>query len=704
MTERWIRAGYLMGVVLVLTSIVYFFASNWPGFERLTKVTISIGLIWLFYGTSFLLAHIMNRHDFLSRWMFVAGAVAFGISVGLIGQIYNSHADSFWLFLVWLIPSSVLAWLARYEPLRVLSVILLQLLFWFYYFPSSYHVQRSEWESFLLLLAFAVVNGVIFVFREPSFVSYLLYIAMQGWLFFIFVHGLIFDQFVWWPYVYSLLLAAFLYYFFKVSRRRSYILITSIFAGMFVIFEYFRFTSKYFQEGVFFAGLLLSAAIIYGSVLLLKRLKSISSEKLSGTVFLFAFQMIVTVVASLIATSSIMGLILIWTGHFSPNLLFGLSVVLFVVPSMLVRSWNHVVRGTLLAVGYGMGAIASSEISGWLLGLYIAILLVAYFISTNAEVRLLTNIALSIYGTIFILNWTDEVRLALLFVVLLNGCLYVLSRRRKYERFLPQFIGLGAFLLLTSMDFFKVDSWYVCSNIAFVLVVIGWIMLQTKSGERWGAGIAWFYWWLFLIFKYYEWAWDLLHKSTSLFILGVFFLVGTAVLERNRGYRQAEETNWLRSRWISLFVVVMLQTVFTGYVVFDKEQHLRHGEVVKLQLAPVDPRSFLQGDYVRLRYEISQIRGLTGRGKVQIVLRKDEKGVYRFTHVYAANGKKDESYERHKNDVFINGTLQGDTVVYGIESFFVPEKTGADVQQNARYAYVRVSKTGDALLEKVSNR
>ena len=36
------------------------------------------------------------------------------------------------------------------------------------------------------------------------------------------------------------------------------------------------------------------------------------------------------------------------------------------------------------------------------------------------------------------------------------------------------------------------------------------------------------------------------------------------------------------------------------------EYLLSHGKLIKLQLQPLDPRSLIQGDYVRLRYLISE--------------------------------------------------------------------------------------------------
>ncbi|MFD2205637.1 GDYXXLXY domain-containing protein [Kiloniella antarctica] len=55
---------------------------------------------------------------------------------------------------------------------------------------------------------------------------------------------------------------------------------------------------------------------------------------------------------------------------------------------------------------------------------------------------------------------------------------------------------------------------------------------------------------------------------------------------------------------IALSVIVL---VILNYAVYDKEQIIENGETVLLELAPADPRSLIQGDYMRLRYEIERI-------------------------------------------------------------------------------------------------
>ncbi|MBA2876384.1 GDYXXLXY domain-containing protein [Thermaerobacillus caldiproteolyticus] len=706
MAGRLVRTGYLLGVALTLSSIIYFFASNWKFMDRLEKVGLSVGLMWLFYGVSAILAYGMKRHDFLGRWLFVAGAVAFGITMALIGQIYNSHADSYWLFFIWLIPTVVLAWITKYEVFYVMSVVLLELTCWFYYFPSSYSIVRGEWESFFLLLLFAFINGVVFILHRSTVVSYLAYTAMHGWLFVIYFHKLVYHYVEWWPYVYVLFFVGFFYYFFAVAKRRAYVLLTSLFAGAFLIVEYFRFVGEHFKTGFLLGGLVVAAAIVYASVYLLKRVKHISSEGAKGRIFLIAFQVIVTLVASFIAIASIMGLLTIWMESFSMNLLFAISIIGFVVPAMWGNSWNPTVRYTLLTIGYGLGIMTTWEISLILLTIYSITLLVYYVLSADTGMRALTNIALSLYSAMIIYNWTDKGRLALLVVVVLNVCLYLFLKRKSGSRLLPLTLGLGAFLLLTNMDFFQldVDVWYVISNLLFAITIIALLFTPAIHRQRYEHLIVWGYFWLFLFFKYYEFAWDLLDKSISLLLAGLLFFIGTAVLENRRRPVCTKDSDGLYRKWLPLLAVIMAQTIFAGYIVWDKEQHLRHGEVVKLELEPIDPRSLLQGDYVRLRYDISTIPHIDGRGKVQIVLRKDKNGVHRFVHVYSMNGKRQGGYIPQEGDVLLNGTLYGDTIIYGIESYFVPEGTGGNLQERARFAYVRVSETGDALLEEIREK
>ncbi len=104
----------------------------------------------------------------------------------------------------------------------------------------------------------------------------------------------------------------------------------------------------------------------------------------------------------------------------------------------------------------------------------------------------------------------------------------------------------------------------------------------------------------------------------------------------------------------------------------------------------------MQGDYVRLNYKISMPPKGTipdGRYKVKLVLSKDENGIHQFKSFY------EKGMELGIEDVLITSWVRrGGRLVFGIESFFVPENTGLELERTAKYGIVKLSSTGDALL------
>ena len=80
---------------------------------------------------------------------------------------------------------------------------------------------------------------------------------------------------------------------------------------------------------------------------------------------------------------------------------------------------------------------------------------------------------------------------------------------------------------------------------------------------------------------------------------------------------------------LSVFVLAAL-----NYGIYEKEQIKAHGEILLLELAPTDPRSLMQGDYMRLRYVIGrnaptdELASHKKRG--YMVIRPDENNVAQF--------------------------------------------------------------------------
>ncbi|WP_421342869.1 GDYXXLXY domain-containing protein [Aeromonas veronii] len=130
--------------------------------------------------------------------------------------------------------------------------------------------------------------------------------------------------------------------------------------------------------------------------------------------------------------------------------------------------------------------------------------------------------------------------------------------------------------------------------------------------------------------------------------------------------------------------------------VWRYEHAMSSGEVVLLRLAPVDPRSLMQGDYMRLNYEIA--RELTSRdaranqdkGSDTLVIRLDAHQVATLV----ADGKPD----RLASDERLLQVHQSERQwQIGPDAYFFEEGSGQQYEA-ARYGEFRLQADGKTLL------
>ena len=127
----------------------------------------------------------------------------------------------------------------------------------------------------------------------------------------------------------------------------------------------------------------------------------------------------------------------------------------------------------------------------------------------------------------------------------------------------------------------------------------------------------------------------------------------------------------------------------SNWAIFSREQLKASGTVVYLELAPVDPRSLMQGDYMALRYKIDLTTPAAGTGPAGfLIVRLDERRVAR---AIGWNTEPAASELRLKYR-----TLHGRTTI-GSDAFFF-EEGSAGVYQRARFGEFRVDSQGNALL------
>ncbi len=162
----------------------------------------------------------------------------------------------------------------------------------------------------------------------------------------------------------------------------------------------------------------------------------------------------------------------------------------------------------------------------------------------------------------------------------------------------------------------------------------------------------------------------------------------------------------MRSAPLVAAVAGLIVLGLVNAAIIQKETLLKEGELVYLLLAPVDPRSLMQGDYMALRFEVAseiqaQLRKqqseprMTGGASLEsqdgtIVVTLDNNLVGRFAHF--ANQQALGENERLMRFRVRNGHVK-----FATNAFFFQEGT-AQIYAQARYGEFRVAIDGELLL------
>jgi uncharacterized membrane-anchored protein len=125
-----------------------------------------------------------------------------------------------------------------------------------------------------------------------------------------------------------------------------------------------------------------------------------------------------------------------------------------------------------------------------------------------------------------------------------------------------------------------------------------------------------------------------------------------------------------------------------------KERLVARGTPVLLELAPVDPRSLMQGDYMALRYravdlEPSELASWPRDGR--LVLRLGPDGVGRRARVHR------DGEPLAPGELLLRFRRRGGEVRLGAEAYFFQEGT-ASTYEAARYGELRVAADGASVL------
>jgi len=133
------------------------------------------------------------------------------------------------------------------------------------------------------------------------------------------------------------------------------------------------------------------------------------------------------------------------------------------------------------------------------------------------------------------------------------------------------------------------------------------------------------------------------------------------------------------------FLVAFSQIGVLAAMIKDHVTILLHGREIMLATMPVDPRDFLRGDYVRLKYSSLSNKAhfcSDTEPKNYVRLREGRDGLWHFVED-AAQPFRDLT----ENEVQIMGRKSGFiscSYIFGIERFYVPEGKGREIEELIR--------------------
>jgi len=132
-------------------------------------------------------------------------------------------------------------------------------------------------------------------------------------------------------------------------------------------------------------------------------------------------------------------------------------------------------------------------------------------------------------------------------------------------------------------------------------------------------------------------------------------------------------------------LVAFAQIGVLGAMVKQHASILLYGKEIMLETMPVDPRDFLRGDYVILRYSaLSRREGFCAQKtpEIYVRLREGEDGLWHFVE-----DAPQPFSNLTEDEVQIIGRQSGSyscSYVFGIERFYVPEGKGWEIEELIR--------------------
>lgn len=144
------------------------------------------------------------------------------------------------------------------------------------------------------------------------------------------------------------------------------------------------------------------------------------------------------------------------------------------------------------------------------------------------------------------------------------------------------------------------------------------------------------------------------------------------------------------------FIIVLIAY---NYSIYKSEKLIEESSLVFFELAPADPRSLMQGDYMRLNYTNSTLSNSEiSHKKGVLVFNLDSQNVAHKIRL------QEQKYPLEDNEKIIRYSKRNSWQLnFGAESYFFQEGD-ADIYAEAKYGGLRINEEGKSILIGLYNK
>jgi uncharacterized membrane-anchored protein len=258
-------------------------------------------------------------------------------------------------------------------------------------------------------------------------------------------------------------------------------------------------------------------------------------------------------------------------------------------------------------------------------------------------------------------------------------------------------LGLGVALLLAVLCGFVPNLGAVCLCTAALAVTRRWLLAALGcAAALWIVGSF-----------YYQLTWPLADKALLLVAIGAALGALAWIASRTNATSPADAATaatiapitgvwWKNKRLAGIVLTGVATLLVANSAIFEKENTIRNGKPVFVRLAPVDPRSLMQGDYMQLNFALPDIwrwgERPDGGQRPTALVRPDPALPSAYTlHLPSA----DEP--RQNGDLEVPLSAKNGSWVFVTDAWFFKEGD-AERFALARYGEFRILPNGSALL------